>query len=123
MGYRDSNICSIVARMATRPRRTLSPEAAASVHLYTLAKKAAWTSADDRPRLVAELQEIATPFPHLLAENAGIFLGSARNEGIEAPISLAAAQVLIDAGADLAEVERWTEIGYQRTHPSRRPSY
>lgn len=43
--------------------------------------------------------------------------------GAEAPIRLAAAQVLIDAGADLAEVERWIEIGYRRTHPSQRPSY
>lgn len=109
--------------MATRSRHALTPERAAAVHIYTLAQKAAWTPPDRRGELVAELQEAASEFPHLLAEHAGIFLGAARHDKVGGSIDLAAAQVLIEAGADLGEVERWTEIGYERTDPSRRRSY
>lgn len=105
--------------MVGRPKRTLSPEEAASVRLEAVALKAGWRHEDpvgeERAKIVTELQEIAASFPHLLGEHAGLFLGAARNTGLDARGYLISAQLLINAGADLGEVERWAEIGYERT--------
>lgn len=48
--------------------------------MYSKARKAGWIhrapEGEERAKLIAELQDIAAPFPHLLAEKAGIFLGA-----------------------------------------------
>lgn len=90
----------------------------AAIHLEARAKSCAYRDPQghERAALVAELQEIAAPWPHLLAEQAGLALGHARNASeSSAQEYLIAAQLLIEAGADLGEVERWTAEGEKRT--------
>jgi hypothetical protein len=90
------------------------------VHICTIAKRHHWTDpeGEERTRTVTELQETAAPWPHLLAEHAGIFIGASQQASeIDAKPHLIAAQLLIEAGADLAEVERWIPEGVKRAEP------
>lgn len=92
-----------------------------------------WTrpEGEERDRIIAALQEIATvPQPHrspilrtdLLAETAGLILGGATGSSdILREQARLRHDVLVDAGADLAEVARWVEIGRERASRSGPP--
>lgn len=106
--------------MPSRPRRVLSAERAASVHIYTLATRHHWTDpqGEERAKTISELRETAAQWPHLLAEHAGIFIGASHHASeLDAKRHLIAAQLLIEAGADLGDVERWIAEGVKRAEP------
>lgn len=97
-------------------RNPISPERMAAVRLHGLACRAGGKNpqGDERARVVTELQNIAADFPHLLAEEAGILIGAHRFEALGRESYLPGAHLLIEAGADLAAVERWAAIGEER---------
>lgn len=93
--------------MVGRSRRgPLAPEAAASIKLDAVAQRAGYgeLSPVERAEIVAQLQEIAASWPHLLGQCAGILVGASRNTGVDKDRLLRSAQLLIEAGADLGQV-------------------
>src|SRR5580700_4373654 len=62
---------------------------------------------------VAELHEIANGRSDLLAETAGILLGASEGRPNE-PVSKAAAQLCIAAGADESLIPQWIDEGRRR---------
>ena len=78
----------------------------------------------DRAAGVAELQEIAGDRGDLLAEVAGISLGTAESKGPEYQAKAEAMAVLcIAAGADAGQVPRWAEEGRRRAEAARMPAF
>ena len=67
----------------------------------------------EHDRAVAELIEVASGRPDLLAECAGLAAGFHQGDPDEAA-HLQAAQLCIDAGADRQLIPRWAEIGRYR---------
>src|SRR5215472_13401027 len=70
-------------------------------------------TAGQREAAVTELADIAAGRADLLAEAAGITAGAHAGDPDEATY-LRAAQLLIDAGADTAQIEYWTGEGRRR---------
>jgi hypothetical protein len=62
---------------------------------------------------VAELRALAAGRTDLLAEQAGLLIGSSEGT-INAPIKRCAAGLLIAAGADEDPIPRWVEEGRKR---------
>jgi hypothetical protein len=69
--------------------------------------------AEDEPAAVAELRELAGHRPDLLAEQAGLALsfGDAPPDG---ELYRVRADLCIKAGADVAQIPKWIEIGRGR---------
>ena len=67
---------------------------------------------------VTEIADIASGRADLLAECAGIIAGSHQGE-LEEAHYLQAAQLCIDAGADTAQIDRWTAEGQRRAVAAR----
>jgi len=72
----------------------------------------------EHDRAVAELVEVASGRPDLLAECAGLAAGFHQGDPDEAA-HLQAAQLCIDAGADRELIPGWAEIGRYRAVASR----
>jgi hypothetical protein len=70
-------------------------------------------TADQREAAVTELADIAAGRADLLAQAAGITAGAHAGDPDEATY-LRAAQLLIDAGADTAQIDYWTGEGRRR---------
>ena len=71
---------------------------------------------------VAELRKIAGGRTDLLAEVAGIFLGTSEGE-LREPRARNAAAFCRAAGADEALIPQWVEIGRQRAAQARQPPF
>ena len=71
---------------------------------------------------VAELRKIAGGRTDLLAEVAGIFLGTSEGE-LHEPRARNAALFCRAAGADEALISQWVEIGRQRAAGARQPPF
>jgi hypothetical protein len=76
-------------------------------------------TADQREAAVTELADIAAGRAGLLAQAAGITAGAHAGDLDEATY-LRAAQLLIDAGADIAQIEYWTGEGRRRASQNAR---
>jgi hypothetical protein len=84
-----------------------------------------WGALDDAQAVAAaaELRELAGGRGDLLAEVAGIRLGTSEHKGAEYVHQAAAiARLCRAAGADLEAIGEWTEEGRRRAAAARRPS-
>jgi hypothetical protein len=75
---------------------------------------------EERAAAVAELRQLAGRRSDLLAEVAGLAEGFAEGT-IEYPHAKAAADLCREAGADLAAIPSWIEVGRQRAAKTRMP--
>ena len=66
-----------------------------------------------RETAIAELASVAPGRGDLLAEHAGIIIG-AHEGALDEASALRAAQLCIDAGADVAQIPRWVAEGRRR---------
>jgi hypothetical protein len=72
----------------------------------------------------AELRELAGDRGDLLAEVAGLVLGTAESKGPEYVAQAEAiARLCRAAGADLEAIGEWTEVGRRRREEARRPPF
>jgi hypothetical protein len=85
---------------------------------------ARWEAPDDETIVaaVADLQEIADGRADLLAEVAGIFLGTSEGEPDE-PRARNAAEFCCRAGADPDLIPGWIEEGRRRAAQARQPPF
>lgn len=67
---------------------------------------------------LAELAEVADGRMDLLAERAGLGLGLHEND-IDAALYQQIAQLCISAGASMADIESWIDVGRQRAATAR----
>ena len=79
---------------------------------------------DEAAAVVAELREVAHGRADLLAEIAGITLGSSESKGPEYRAQAEAiAELCRAAGADEPLIPAWIEEGRRRTEAARRPPF
>ena len=79
---------------------------------------------DEKAAGAAELREIAGDRPDLLAEVAGIAVGTAESKGDEyAARGQAVAELCRLAGADESLISQWTEEGRRRVELRRYPPF
>jgi hypothetical protein len=92
----------------------------------TATRYARWGAMTEAGRAAgaAELQEIAGGRGDLLAELAGISLGTAESKGPEYQAKAEAIAVLrIAAGAHVDQVPQWVDEGRRRTQAARMPPF
>jgi len=79
---------------------------------------------DQAAAAVAELREVADGRPDLLAEIAGLALGTTERKGPEYEATgHAVAELCRAAGADEQAIPAWVEEGKRRTEARRMPSF
>jgi hypothetical protein len=74
----------------------------------------------EQQEAAAALSQVAQGRPDLLAEAAGLAIGS-QEGGREEARHLRAAQLCIDAGADLSLIPQWAEAGDRRAGAAASP--
>ena len=78
---------------------------------------------DEKAAGAAELLEIAADRPDLLAEVAGLAIGTAESKGPEFMARAQAGAGLCMAGADESLIPRWAEEGRRRAEAARLPPF
>lgn len=78
---------------------------------------------EDPDAAVAELRQVAGDRPDLLAEHAGLAIGQAEADALEAPRLRAEAELARLAGADETQLPGWIETGRKRAEQARLRPY
>jgi hypothetical protein len=89
-------------------------------------RRARWGAAteDEMTAGAAELRELAGDRPDLLAETAGLALGTSERKGAEYRAQAEAVVALCRmAGADESLIPRWVEVGRERAEAAQRSPF
>jgi hypothetical protein len=109
----------------TKGRRAPDPDRLLVARISGIAKRhARWREPTESEiaAAVVELRQVAGDRPDLLAEEAGILLGSSTGRPDESR-SRAAAQLCIAAGGDESLIPRWIQEGRRRAEAAHKPPF